>query len=411
MYACDYFVSRRKGQSDRCPPIGPSTATRPGEQKLDVPKELKLDTQSQMTPPPTSTDYSLLSPNLSDILNDDQVLKFYQSVKDIKAQQSPTKTAAMFFAFCHALNQQTTFLKVPNLNRLLFRQDEKCYSVDVTGTGQDNVDALSDFCLDILRLDRSTANTILQDVMSLRPSEMTSKRHPSDKNAKREGSQFANGTVAKKPRKAGLQAKEYDERKLGMLNDLLRISDHDLKQLAKVVEDTVGKIIKGEVPDDEKDMDALAMFSKYANAAAHMETDFAPRNAGFYYNHEYFQLYQAYRKYEKEREQLNHAGASVDTRSISVQCRSELEKKLQTTNWEAIRRRLTIGERITALAQAIGPGYLLLSRQVSGRKLLHTFSTVEWVKFMNELSQPEHIEAVSTLKYRLAAENLYAPTM
>jgi hypothetical protein len=170
-----------------------------------------MTAQSQMTSPPTSTDYSLLSPNLSDILNDDQVLKFYQSVKDIKAQQSPTKTAAMFFAFCHALNQQTTFLKVPKLNRLLFRQDEKCYSVDVTGTGQDNVDTLSDFCLDILRLDRSTANTFLQDVMSLRPSEMTSKRHPSDKNTKREGSQFANG-VAKKPRKAGLQSKEYDER-------------------------------------------------------------------------------------------------------------------------------------------------------------------------------------------------------
>jgi len=170
-----------------------------------------MTAQSQMTSPPTSTDYSLLSPNLSDILNDDQVLKFYQSVKDIKAQQSPTKTAAMFFAFCHALNQQTTFLKVPNLNRLLFRQDEKNYSVDVTGTGQDNVDTLSEFCLDILRLDRSTANTFLQDVMSLRPSDMTSKRHASDKNAKREGSQFANG-VAKKPRKAGLQAKEYDER-------------------------------------------------------------------------------------------------------------------------------------------------------------------------------------------------------
>jgi hypothetical protein len=196
-----------------------------------------------------------------------------------------------------------------------------------------------------------------------------------------------------------------------MLNDLLRISDHDLKQLAKLVEDTVGKIIKGEAPDDEKDMDALERFSKYANAAAHMETDFAPRNAGVYYNYEYYQLYRAYRQYEKERGEMNNAAASLDTRSISVQCRTELEKKLESTNWEAIRRRLTIGERITALVQAIGPGYLLLSRQVSGRKLLHTFSTFEWVKFMNEISQPGHIEAVSTLKYRLAAENLYASTM
>lgn len=192
-----------------------------------------------------------------------------------------------------------------------------------------------------------------------------------------------------------------------MLNDLLRVSENDLKQLAMAADSGVKQMIKGEIPDAEKSMGPLARFSKYANTSAHMETDFAPKNAGVYYNYEYYQLYKAYREYEKEVEGKTSSGTSTDSRSVSMQCRSDLEKQLGKTNWEAIRRRLTIGERITTLAGAIGFGYLLLSKQVSGRKLLHTFSTVEWVNFLSDLSEPEHTSAVDTLKYRLSSTNLF----
>jgi hypothetical protein len=190
-----------------------------------------MTAQTEMAPPLLSTDYSLLSPNLSDILNDDQVLKFYQSVKDIKAQQSPSKTAAMFFAFCHALNQQTTFLKVPNLNRLLFRQDEKCYAVDVAGTGQESVDALYEYCKEVMRMEHSATDAFLHDAIGstkrhstsiTEPSRETpfasSSRHRAEIPAKREAPDANNGPTAaplatsKKAKRLGSQVKEYNER-------------------------------------------------------------------------------------------------------------------------------------------------------------------------------------------------------
>lgn len=181
--------------------------------------------QSELSPAPvSSTDYNLLSPNLSDILNDDQVLKFYQCVKEIRAQQSPAKTAAMFFAFCHALNQQTKFLKVPNMNRLLFRQDEKCYAVDVAGTGQESVDALSEYCLDVMRLERSATDAFVQDAIGFTGRQHTmrsdsthevgavsSSRNRAETSAKREGSATGNNDTSKKTRKASTQ-REYSER-------------------------------------------------------------------------------------------------------------------------------------------------------------------------------------------------------
>src|SRR6478735_6408931 len=67
-------------------------------------------------------DCSILSPTLADILSDDRILRFYQCVKDIKTQSSPKQTAAMFFALCHALGDSVSFLKVPNMSKIMFRQ-------------------------------------------------------------------------------------------------------------------------------------------------------------------------------------------------------------------------------------------------------------------------------------------------
>lgn len=365
-------------------------------------------------------DYSLLSPNLSDILNDDHILKFYQSVKEIKSQQSPTKTAAMFFALCHAMNQQTTFLKVPNLNRLLFRQDDKCYAVDVAGTGQESVDALTEYCVEVMKYEHSASNALLKDAIG-----MTSRPPNSDHSSphselsvngraqsraeslKREASTPVTNSPSSKKTKPNIKDKPFEERKASILNDLLRIQDSEIKNMASVVGKSVKQAMRGQIPDTDRDLDAAARFTKYANTSAHMETDFAPRNAGVYYNYEYHQLNISYREYEKIAASKLRPDAASDSRAVTMQCRADLEKYIKTTNWEAIRRRLTIGERITALTKILGPGFLLLSKHVSGRKLLHTFNAAEWSNFISDLALPDHAEDVKALKWKLGPGNIF----
>lgn len=84
-------------------------------------------------------DCSIISPTLADILSDDRVLRFYQCVKDIKTQNSPKDTASMFFALCHALGDTVSFLKVPNMSKIMFRQEQQIFAVNVAGTQQDTV--------------------------------------------------------------------------------------------------------------------------------------------------------------------------------------------------------------------------------------------------------------------------------
>jgi hypothetical protein len=79
-------------------------------------------------------DCNTLTPTLGDILSDDIILRFYQCVKDVKNQQSPKQTSAMFFALCHALGDSITFLKVPNVSKVLFHQQEQIYAVKIEET-------------------------------------------------------------------------------------------------------------------------------------------------------------------------------------------------------------------------------------------------------------------------------------
>jgi hypothetical protein len=152
----------------------------------------------------------------------------------------------------------------------------------------------------------------------------------------------------------------------------------------------------------------LHRFAAFANLPAHYDCDFAPKNAGVYYNYEYFQLYLAYRDLEAERQQQQQMEGG-DPRPILAQCRADIEKVLVSTNWEAIRRRLTIGERICQVCGVVGRGFLLLSKQVSGRKLLHNFNTGEWGEFMREFQRPETQPLLQTLQTKYSPERFYGP--
>ncbi|CEG78820.1 hypothetical protein RMATCC62417_13365 [Rhizopus microsporus] len=80
---------------------------------------------------------------------------------------------------------------------------------------------------------------------------------------------------------------------------------------------------------------------------------------------------------------------------------------LVNTNWEAIRRRLTIGERIYQVCDILGRGFLLLSKQVSGRKLLHNFNAGEWAEFMREFRKPENQALLDNLQARYNPTRFY----
>lgn len=157
-------------------------------------------------------------------------------------------------------------------------------------------------------------------------------------------------------------------------------------------------------------MSPLHRFATFANLPAHYDCDFAPKNAGVYFNYEYFQLFLAYRDLEAERQRQQQDTNNNDPRPVMVQCRADIEKVLVNTNWEAIRRRLTIGERIFQVCGILGRGFLLLSKQVSGRKLLHNFNTGEWTEFMREFQRPENQTLLQTLQTKYDPKRLYAAT-
>lgn len=185
-----------------------------------------------------------------------------------------------------------------------------------------------------------------------------------------------------------------------------------------MVDDEVKLIIQGHERNTKFGLlSPLHRFATFANLPAHYDCDFAPKNAGVYFNYEYFQLYLAYRDFEQEKQQQqsqhsmtdgsSSSNGNNDSRPVLVQCRSEIEKVLVNTNWEAIRRRLTIGERISQVCGIIGRGFLLLSKQVSGRKLLHNFNTGEWAEFMREFQRPENQALLQTLQTKYSPERFY----
>ncbi|KAI8643535.1 hypothetical protein BD408DRAFT_414721 [Parasitella parasitica] len=416
-----------------------------------------MDTSSQPPPPqPQGENYanqqqedcSILSPTLADILSDDRILRFYQCVKDIKTQGSPKQTGSMFFALCHALGDTVSFLKVPNMSKIMFRQEQQIFAVNVAGTQHDTVvfeqqpppqdqlqhqqhqDAPS---LEPLKIAGSTTG-LMHDVGSTHSSNIystvaadgspqhllqaalasVSAPHIDTRmvNAtpppptKRKGNN-ENKDGVKRAKKASPRDKEYPVRRNEVIQDLLKVSEADLMHQANIVDSEVKLIIQGHERSTKLGMlSPIDRFSAFANLLAHFDCDFAPKNAGVYYNYEYFQLYLAYRDLEAEKQQQQQMEGG-DPRPILAQCRTEIEKVLVNTNWEAIRRRLTIGERICQVCGVVGRGFLLLSKQVSGRKLLHNFNTGEWGEFMREFQRPENKPLLETLQTKYSSERFY----
>ncbi|KAI7865726.1 hypothetical protein BDF14DRAFT_1822722 [Spinellus fusiger] len=379
---------------------------------------------------------NILSPTLADILSDDRILRFYQCVKDIKTQRSPKQTAAMFFALCHALGDTVSFLKVPNMAKIMFRQEQQIFAVNVTGTQHDTVQLFqanpSDLpALDPLKMENppmlhTTGGVVDQNLFSA-PGEPTQHllqaalasvttpsvvagQNPEPTSLRRK---MDKETPQKRAKKASPRDKEYPVRRNELIQDLLKVSEADLMHQANIVDDDIKLVIQGHERSTKFGLlSPLHRFATFANLPAHYDCDFAPKNAGVYFNFEYFQLYLAYRDLELERQQQQqqqhqqHIDTS-DHRPVLVQCRADIEKVLVNTNWEAIRRRLTIGERICQVCGAFGRGFLLLSKQVSGRKLLHNFNTGEWSEFMREFQHPESHALLQTLQAKYSPERFY----
>ncbi|KAI8979811.1 hypothetical protein BDF20DRAFT_807329, partial [Mycotypha africana] len=408
-------------------------------------------------------DCSILSPTLADILSDDRILRFYQCVKDIKTQGHPRQTAAMFFALCHALGDTVSFLKVPNMNKIMFRQEQQIFGVNIAGVQQEGIfqqsqpqpmspahmgtptappqqnmafaggsaalvphqtpqqdinHAHNDYYSNPM-MDNSPQH-LLQAALSAVHAQLNNNLHATQQQASHTLANQAGAPVlskrrntqdnkdgSKRTKKSSPRDKEYSVRRNEVIQDLLKVSDADLMHQANMVEDDVKLVIQGHERSTKLGvLSPIQRFAAFANLAAHYDCDFAPKNAGVYYNYEYFQLYLAYRDFELERQQQQQMEGG-DPRPIMTQCRTEMEKVLVNTNWEAIRRRLTIGERICQVCGVLGRGFLLLSKQVSGRKLLHNFNTGEWLDFMREFRKPENQEVLHNLQAKYNPERFY----
>ncbi|KAG1052611.1 hypothetical protein G6F43_005256 [Rhizopus delemar] len=423
-----------------------STSTPPPPEPVYVSPQQPESQQPPQQPPsplPPSNEQeeecSILSPTLADILSDDRILRFYQCVKDIKTQSSPKQTAAMFFALCHALGDSVSFLKVPNMSKIMFRQDQQIFGVNVAGTQHDmfqntvpqeqqqhnNIPmTIADNTTNLMHeVDSSHGSTnlftataadnqhILQAALASVTAAAAAASTPPDMTtttttAKRR-IQEGKGTT-KRAKKASPRDKEYVVRRNEIIQDLLKLSDVDLLHQANTIDPDVKLIIQGQERSTKLGVLApIHRFAAFANLPAHYDCDFAPKNAGVYFNYEYFQLYLAYRDLEIERQQQQQLEGSADHRPILVQCRADIEKVLVSTNWEAIRRRLTIGERIYQVCELVGRGFLLLSKQVSGRKLLHNFNAGEWAEFMREFRKPENHALLENLQARYSPGRFY----
>ncbi|KAI8874800.1 hypothetical protein K501DRAFT_211516 [Backusella circina FSU 941] len=392
---------------------------------------------------------STLTPTLGDILSDDIILRFYQCVKDVKNQQSPKQTSAMFFALCHALGDSVAFLKVPNVSKVLFHQQEQIYAVKVEETK--SVDALTHYLASASTVSPlNTGISILQQatyISDQQQQQASPSNPPSSKyssivfSSTLSPSSYSSSpsttiphtsttsttsttttttattistakrpkpekeTVVKRTKKPSPRDKLYSVRRNDIIQDLVKIPEVDLLKLANSV-DTEGRLVIQGREEHTKfsTLTPIHRFAALANLLAHYDCEFAPRNAGVYYNYEYFQLYLAYRDLESERQQQQE---SHDLRPILVQCRSEIEGVLEKTNWDTIRRRLNIGERICQMCGVIGRGFLLLSKQVSGRKLLHNFNAVEWNDFIRDFRKPENTPLLESLQFKYAPERFY----
>ncbi|RCI04931.1 hypothetical protein CU098_010107 [Rhizopus stolonifer] len=394
-------------------------------------------TQQQQQQPTQTTqeDCGILTPTLADILSDDRILRFYQCVKDIKTQGLPSQTGSMFFALCHALGDTVSFLKVPNMSKIMFRQEQQIFAVNVAGTQHDTFQQnppppppqamapMSDNNSADMPLMAGGTADLMHDVGSTHTSHLFSAagadgspQHllqaalasvtphavsgpvvhqvPAPTTSKRKNNENKDGT--KRAKKSSPRDKEYAVRRNEVINDLLKVPEADLLHQANTVDDEVKLIIQGhERSTKHGSLDPLPRFAHFANLAAHYDCDFAPKNAGVYFNYEYFQLYLAYRDMEMEKQRQQQMEGS--------------DPLLANSNWEAIRRRLTIGERICSVCGVVGRGFLLLSRQVSGRKLLHNFNTTEWTEFMREFERPESQQILQTLQTKYSPERFYGP--
>lgn len=437
----------------------------PGDNYVPSPNEGGGNNPAAAAAAAQQEDCSILSPTLADILSDDRILRFYQCVKDIKTQGSPKQTAAMFFALCHALGDTVSFLKVPNMSKIMFRQEQQIFAVNVSGTQHDTVHMFDNqqqqqqqplpATSDITAMDNTSgaaaaASGLLHDVDSTHNSNSSnifsasatdgSPQHllqaalssvtqalPDQQQQQQQITPAANtvttaskkrnaaaknddGTVTtKRAKKASPRDKEYGVRRNEVIQDLLKVSEPDLLHQANIVDSEVKLIIQGHERSTKFGaLSPIHRFSAFANLPAHLDCDFAPKNAGVYYNYEYFQLYLAYRDLEAERQQQQQMEGG-DPRPVLAQCRADIERVLVNTNWEAIRRRLTIGERICQVCGVVGRGFLLLSKQVSGRKLLHNFNTGEWGEFMREFQKPENQPLLQTLQTKYSPERFYGP--
>lgn len=150
---------------------------------------------------------------------------------------------------------------------------------------------------------------------------------------------------------------------------------------------------------------SLSILASHSNMKPHLDNGM--NQNGIHYNPDYFRLYLAFQQFQQAFAILFPNEVAPQTplhqptsdqmvaleldkdreRNMNMKSyRTWIEPRLLDTNWAAFRRNIIVGERMMQLAQSVGQGILLITKELSGSKLHLTFTNSEWDEFIDGLN-------------------------
>lgn len=417
-----------------------------------------------------------MSPHVEDILSHDLTLRFYTAVKEIKRQNNPHLLGDMFFALQHAIGDTVPWYKERNDHRAVFLLGSTTYVSHFAAANTVDIDQQAAQAAAAhtaaaaaaahhrgenpahhqmgyaMYPPRNSHSPPIGDLSprpdyrqrqhqqplqpqpkmqysprSMQPSHQFPMHHGAEKRKIAAATSGEPGLVddrdwqtSKKGKKTHLKEKDLDTRRQELFHDLMRVTraelHHSASLLSGATKDLIRTVMKPIPPTKQvsspSSSSALQRLATLANTSPHSDVDYAPKNSGVYFNHDYAELYRCFLLFEREvgasqpatesQAPIELKGAVAFTnldspagKPIVRLLRARLEPMLTSTTWEALKRRLTVGERVYTLTSELGGAFLLLSRAVSGRKLLHGFSNAEWREAIqsgvSSSNEPRHV--------------------
>ncbi|KAI9277435.1 hypothetical protein BY458DRAFT_585402 [Sporodiniella umbellata] len=315
----------------------------------------------------------LFQPSPQDILMDPDLLELFRILTQMMRQDPSTERIAnLYFCMVYALGEVYPFYRSPESDCLVFRHQ------DTLGCVQ-----LFDPWLPLISLDHISSSGSLDHISSSSASDDTQPLWPDRKRQRRHS---PSSKKQKIPHRNGTFDSRRDDiisRMRGvMLNDL----EHRLPLDYQLAIEKVPLPPHASTPTRIEDWltPALRVLARHSGLKPHQ--DDGMNGNGIYYNTDYFRLYLAFVQFREVYHRL-FPQETGDRNAHMKRYRAWIEPSLTETHWAAFRRNVMVGERMMQLAQVVGQGVLLITKELSGSKLHLTFTNHEWSEFIQGLAQ------------------------